>query len=283
MKNLFEKLKIIPSSERLWVCKQIFEHVCSKKYESLLSENFASLTKDQIALLEGMIDDHILFKKPWAYILGHVEYQGLRFKVQEPILIPRPETEELIEKACATFSAFKNDNLNILDIGTGSGFIAISLAKFFPQAQVVGVDILDKAIDLARNNADLNGVKNVKFIKSDLFENLSGLKFDFIISNPPYISESDYLNLEDSVRIWESKHALVAQDDGMKIIKQILNDSKMYLKSNSQIDLKDFPKILLEIGFDQKNKVLSLKDNFYTTIKVEKDSFGKDRFAIFGK
>lgn len=283
MKNLFEKLKLIPSSERLWVSKQIFEKVCAKRYENLVSENFASLTADQIVQIESMIDDHIIFKKPWAYILGYVEFEGLKFKTQEPILIPRPETEELVKMACDIFSEFKHDKLKILDIGTGTGFIAISLAKFFTESEVIGIDILDKAVELSQENADLNSIKNVKFLKSDLFENLSGMKFDFIISNPPYISESDYFNLDDSVRIWESRQALVASDDGMEIIKQILNGSKNYLNDNKTLNLNNLPKILLEIGFDQKNKVLSLKDNFYTSVTVEKDSFGKDRFAIIGR
>lgn len=277
MNSILKKLNEYPESQRFWIKKNILEFVLKKSYEQIIASNF-QITKDQGEKILNLIDQNLKHNKPWEYIFGKVDFLDLSLKIKEPILIPRPETEELVQNFINFFSKFKDQNLKILDIGTGSGCIAISIAHHFKNFDVLGVDILDKAIELAKENAKLNQVENIKFIKSNLFESLDQ-KFDIIISNPPYISHQDYESLEPNVKNWESKLALVADNYGMQIIKNIVDQSKTFLYSKSE--LKEYPRLLFEIGLDQKDLVLRLKNDFFDNVEVKKDIFGKDRFAYF--
>lgn len=210
--------------------------------------------------------------EPLQYIIGSVEFFGLNFKVNSSSLIPRPETEILLETII-------NENMNpskILDIGTGSGNISICLAKQFPNSQTISVDISDKSIELAKQNAELNSVANVDFllmnILTDVFTN--GEKFDLIVSNPPYISHEEYSALQKEILEYEPVHALTDGGDGLTFYKRITELSANLLNEKG--------KLFFELGNDQSIVVEKiLVDYGFKEIKVVKDLQNIDRI-IYG-
>ena len=175
---------------------------------------------------------------PAQYIIGHVEFFGMQLKVDERVLIPRPETEELVELILAENL---KENLKVLDIGTGSGAIALALAKSRPDWTITASDISQDALDLASKNAEIQNL-NIFLKKSDCFSEISS-KYDIIVSNPPYISRSDESEVGLNVLHSEPHLALFADEDGLAIYRRIAEDSKDYLN--------DGGKIYLEIGYKQ--------------------------------
>ncbi len=166
-------------------------------------------------------------KEPLQYILGKEEFYGLIFKVNKSVLIPRQDTEVLVEKA---IEKLKNRvKPKVLDIGTGSGAISISVAKNIDDSVVLGVDISEDALCVAKENMEQNEIKNLKFIKSNVFENVNYHEFDMIISNPPYIPDYEYETLMTEVKEHEPKTALVAEDNGYFFYKKIIDEGKNYL------------------------------------------------------
>ena len=215
-----------------------------------------------------------IFKKlaahiPAQYIIGHAEFFGMELKVDERVLIPRPETEELVE-----FILAENlkDNLKVLDIGTGSGAIALALAKNRPDWSVTAADISQDALDLSLENANAQNL-NLSFIKSDCFSEISS-KYDIIVSNPPYISREDQEEVGLNVLHSEPHLALFADEDGLAIYRRIAEDSKDYLN--------DGGKIYLEIGYKQGQSVPALfTENFpEKRVRTLKDQFGQDRMVV---
>ena len=215
-----------------------------------------------------------IFKKlanhiPAQYIIGHAEFFGMQLKVDERVLIPRPETEELV-KLILTENPEKN--LKVLDIGTGSGAIALALAKNRPDWSVTAADISQDALDLSLENAYAQNL-NLSFIKSDCFSEISS-KYDIIVSNPPYISREDQEEVGLNVLHSEPHLALFADEDGLAIYRRIAEDSKDYLN--------DGGKIYLEIGYKQGQSVPALfKENFpEKRVRTLKDQFGQDRMVV---
>ena len=206
---------------------------------------------------------------PAQYIIGHAEFFGMQLKVDERVLIPRPETEELVE---FILSENPKDNLNVLDIGTGSGAIALALAKNRPDWSVTAADISQDAIDLSLENAKAQNL-NLSFIKSDCFSEISS-KYDIIVSNPPYISRADEVEVGLNVLHSEPHLALFADEDGLAIYRRIAEDSKDYLN--------DGGKIYLEIGYKQGQSVPNLfRKNFpEKRVRTLKDQFGQDRMVV---
>ena len=206
---------------------------------------------------------------PAQYIIGHAEFFGMQLKVDERVLIPRPETEELVE---FILSENPKDNLNVLDIGTGSGAIALALAKNRPDWSVTAADISQDAIDLSLENAKAQNL-NLSFIKSDCFSEISS-KYDIIVSNPPYISRADEVEVGLNVLHSEPHLALFADEDGLAIYRRIGEDSKDYLN--------DGGKIYLEIGYKQGQSVPNLfRKNFpEKRVRTLKDQFGQDRMVV---
>ena len=206
---------------------------------------------------------------PAQYILGYEDFHGLRFQVDERVLIPRPETEELVDLILAENP---NTELKILDIGTGSGAISVSLKKSRPMWQVTASDLSADALVLAKKNAKLNQV-DISFVQSDVFENISG-SFDIIVSNPPYISENDKDEVGLNVLTSEPKMALFADEDGLAVYRQIIEEADKYLTPKG--------KLYFEIGYKQGldlKKLLSLHfpDKH---VRVLKDQFGQDRMVV---
>ena len=215
-----------------------------------------------------------IFKKlaahiPAQYIIGHAEFFGMQLKVDERVLIPRPETEELVELILAENL---KDNLKVLDIGTGSGAIALVLAKNRPDWSVTAADISQDALELATENANVQNL-NLSFIKSDCFSKISS-KYDIIVSNPPYISREDQEEVGLNVLHSEPHLALFADEDGLAIYRRIAEDSKDYLN--------DGGKIYLEIGYKQGQSVPNLfRKNFpEKRVRTLKDQFGQDRMVV---
>lgn len=207
---------------------------------------------------------------PLQYALGEWEFYGLNFKVDERALIPRFETEIIVDFLLK--SSYKKDK--ILDIGTGSGAIAISLGKNLPTSQIVGSDIEEKALSLARENKERLKASNVSFIKSDLFEEISE-KFDIIISNPPYINQTDYDKLDERL-YHEPKSALLASEDGLYFYRRIIKEANSYLNQGGRL--------VFEIGYDQKQRICELlNESDFKNITCMKDYNDFDRFIIAEK
>ena len=215
-----------------------------------------------------------IFKKlaahiPAQYIIGHAEFFGMQLKVDERVLIPRPETEELVELILAENP---DKNLSVLDIGTGSGAIALALAKNRPDWSVTAADISQDALDLSLENANAQNL-NLSFIKSDCFSEISS-KYDIIVSNPPYISREDEVEVGLNVLHSEPHLALFADEDGLAIYRRIAEDSKDYLN--------DGGKIYLEIGYKQGQNVpaLFMENLPEKRVRTLKDQFGQDRMVV---
>ena len=206
---------------------------------------------------------------PAQYIIGQAEFFGMQLKVDERVLIPRPETEELVELILAENP---KENLKVLDIGTGSGAIALALAKNRPDWTITAADISQDALDLAMENANNQGL-TLFFIKSNCFSEISS-KYDIIVSNPPYISRVDEAEVGLNVLHSEPHLALFADEDGLAIYRRIAEESKDYLN--------DGGKIYLEIGYKQGQSVPALfKENFpKKRVRTLKDQFGQDRMVV---
>ena len=214
-------------------------------------------------------------RKPLQYILGEWEFYGLPFKVSEGVLIPRADTEILVEQCIQLMREVEEPN--ILDIGSGSGAISIAIANELKSSSVTGIDINEKAIELANENKTLNKIENVNFIKSDLFEKIDkDFKYDLIVSNPPYISKNEYETLMPEVKNYEPQNALTDLGDGLYFYREI---SKL-----AGEHLKDTAYLAYEIGYNQAKDVTKiLQNNNFDILSVIKDYGGNDRVVIAKK
>jgi release factor glutamine methyltransferase len=207
---------------------------------------------------------------PLQYIIGYVEFYGLRISVNENVLIPRPETELLVEKI---IEESKKKNINrVLDIGSGSGNIALAIAKNIPQASVVGADISRDAIKVAQKNALDNLITNAEFLNLDILnDDLKKIdKFDLIVSNPPYVSLNDFNNLEPELKDYEPRIALTDESDGLTFYKRIITLSKSILNNGG--------KVFFEIGKGQHNQISNLLlENDFINVNTFKDYQGIER------
>ncbi len=200
--------------------------------------------------------------EPIAYLIGEKEFWSLNFKVNKHTLIPRPETETLIEIALPLLK--KYEHANILDLATGSGIIALTLASEFKKTKILASDISEKTLDVAHENKRLHGCDNVEFIKSNWFSNIKAQKYNLIISNPPYIASSDPHLASGDLR-FEPRYALASGNDGLDAIKVICQESSRYLADKAYL--------LLEHGYDQQQAVIDLFKHYgYTNIKAFNDS-----------
>ena len=214
------------------------------------------------------IHEQLLAHKPAQYIIGSSDFHGLTLKVDERVLIPRPETEELVE---LILSENPEKSLSVLDIGTGSGAIALALANSRPDWQITASDLSQDALALAAENAQSCGL-NLTFVQSDCFDAISG-KFDIIVSNPPYISEADKDEVGLNVLVSEPHMALFAEEDGYAVYRKIAEQAEEHLTEKG--------KIYLEIGYKQGVGVKELFKKYFPQkrIRVLQDQFGKDRMV----
>ena len=213
-------------------------------------------------------------KKPIAYILGYKYFWKYKFYVDSSALIPRPETEHLVEEALNQIPFKKS--INLLDIGTGSGCVIISILKERQKCKATAIDISKDALKVAKINAKMHHIENkIKFLNIDI-DKFKSNKYDLILSNPPYINKVDLNRLDDDVRLYEPKLALYGGITGIEEVNKIIENSSKLLKYNG--------KMILEIGNKQKNyaKNILLKNGFYIK-KICKDFSGKDRCLVSTK
>ncbi len=189
-------------------------------------------------------------REPLQYILGEWEFFGLPFKVGPEALIPRPETEILVEQALSE-AAKMSANISILDIGTGTGCIALAIAKHLPRVSLVGIDASSGAVELSKENALILGVSNASFQITDIFSdewmNSITTQFDLIVSNPPYISKTEFEMLEPELRNYEPRFALTDESNGLTFYERIAQVSPSLLKPSGRL--------LMEVGYDAASKV----------------------------
>ena len=232
------------------------------------------LTKEQYDEFLGYINDRIN-GRPVAYIVGNREFMGLDFFVKEGVLIPRPDTETLVEEIIQLCKN-KNEEINIVDIGTGSGAITVSLAKYIKNSKITSLDISDIPLEVGKINAVNNGVDNrIEFLKSDVFTAIKNTekKFDIIVSNPPYIPKKDIETLHTQVKDYEPYNALEGGEDGLDFYRQITEESIKYLKQGGIL--------AYEVGHDQAEDVSKImKYHGYDKIYTKKDIQGIDRVVI---
>ncbi len=232
------------------------------------------LTDEQYEEFLGYINDRIN-GRPVAYIVGNREFMGLDFFVKEGVLIPRPDTETLVEEIIELCKN-KSEEINIVDIGTGSGAITVSLAKYIENSRVISLDISDIPLEVGKINAVNNGVDDrIEFIKSDVFSGIKdrGEKFDIIVSNPPYIPRKDIETLHTQVKDYEPYNALEGGEDGLDFYRQITEESVEYLNQDGIL--------AYEVGHDQAEDVSKImKHHGYDKIYTKKDIQGIDRVVI---
>ncbi|MFK7973617.1 MAG: peptide chain release factor N(5)-glutamine methyltransferase [Rickettsiaceae bacterium] len=216
-----------------------------------------------------------LNKEPIAYIIGKQEFYGREYCVNKHVLIPRPETELLIDKLIIDYAAYHSTSrVDILELGVGSGAISISIATEIPKANIIATDICAKALKVAMQNVTYHNVGNrVKLIQSNWYKEVPDMKCDYIVSNPPYIAntEKDLVCLQTD--LFEPKIALYAEEDGLSEYKLILKTAKHYLKQGGRL--------LLEIGCNQAHQVQNIALlNGFNDICLHQDLAGHDRLII---
>ncbi|MDR1366980.1 MAG: peptide chain release factor N(5)-glutamine methyltransferase [Puniceicoccales bacterium] len=221
-------------------------------------------------------------REPLQYILGEVEFFGVRLKVDSRVLIPRSETEMLVEwligKGVPSLvnKRRKNEmNLCILDLGTGSGAIAIPLAKYFPFSSIIAVDQSSDALAVAQENAALNCVSHVKFLQSDWFVSLHGYgfnRFDIIVANPPYLTRKEFEGAQDEIKKYEPERALIAVDNGLRDIRYILNEAPLFLEEDGFV--------VLEVGMGHAAILRREYGKVFRKVEVFQDLLKCDRFFV---
>ena len=248
----------------------ILSHLLGKPIEYLISHYDVKI-EDSIFHQYKMLIHRRQNHEPIAHIVGYKEFYGRSFKVNQNVLIPRVDTEILIDAACLALSNKTDKDLKILDLGTGSGIIAITLVKEVQNAQLVAVDISDKSLDIAQENAvNLGASDRVEFIKSNWYKDLYKSKYDLIISNPPYIDINDQNVMSLETKKYEPNLALYADDDGLINYHIIFENAEFFLKNSGEI--------MVEIGYNQYNKVQSLCSKYgYHIIQHYQDLGGHIR------
>ena len=230
----------------------LLSHVLGRDRTFILSHADDPIGEEQLEMFCRTLDWRAA-GKPLQYITGHQEFFGLDFEVTGDVLIPRPESELLVEKALKLVSSEAAPI--ICDVGTGSGCIAITLLHRLPHARGMAIDVSPEAIEVARGNASRHSVsERLEFLVSDCFAGLNRKNslFDLVVSNPPYVSVRELENLQREVRDYEPHLALEAGKDGLLIIRRLLSEAGAYLKSGGHF--------LFEIGFDQRQAVEPLVD-----------------------
>lgn len=211
---------------------------------------------------------------PLQYITNSQEFMGLDFYVQEGVLIPRPDTETLVETVINIVKERYNKEIKILDLGTGSGAIAISLAYYLRNSFVTAIDISDIAVETTKINIKKHNLNNIKVIKGNIFEDNLGEKFDVLVSNPPYIESDEIKNLQTEVSVYEPRLALDGGVDGLDYYRPIVELFKKICEENGVL--------AVEIGKQQKESVeeIFLNSKVFKEVKSYRDLAGNDRVII---
>ncbi len=255
----------------------IMAHCMNKNRIDLYVDYTKNMTRIEANYFRNLLQRR-LKNEPVQYIVGHTEFMSLPFYVNKFVLIPRPETEILVEKVLNYVLENKRRNFNVLDLGTGSGNIIISLAKYAPGSMYYASDISRNAIRIAKKNARLNKIrKNICFINADGFTGFKKMKFNIIVSNPPYIPSEEIKKLQKEVRDYEPLNALDGGETGLDNIFYIINNAYKYLRKNGLL--------AMEFGYNQSRKIKNyvLKTGKYKDITIIKDYSKKDRILMVKK
>jgi release factor glutamine methyltransferase len=252
--------------------------------EEFYADRGRELTRGQEREFLRLVEER-LKGVPLSYLTGEKEFWSLRFEVRRGVLIPRPESELVVEKVVELCSKTPKPTSEggetkelIADIGTGSGNIAVALAKELPEVEILASDISKTALKVAQKNAQNLGIPNVAFVHGSLFTPLDRFKLqgncDFIVSNPPYVTEEDWKTLQPEVRDYEPKQALVAGKTGLEFIQKLVKGAPAYLKPGGYL--------VFEIGYGQKEDVLSLfsKSDKWISVDCHDDLSGIPRVVV---
>ena len=258
------------------IAEIVFSHVLNIDRMMLFTKYRDDIEDEEIEKIRYFIQKIGREKFPVQYLLNEQEFYGRKFYVDKGVSIPRQDTEILVEKMIDTLKdkVLKNEiHPKILDIGVGSGIIGITAALEIESSYVLGVDISDKALETAQKNKEILKVSNIKFLKSDLFENVEFREFDMIVSNPPYISLNEVGIMSDDTLLHEPSEALFAENDGLYFYYEICQKASDYLA--------DFGYLLFEIGYKQgKNVAKIMASSGFKNIEVVKDLAGLDRVVV---
>lgn len=258
-----QKLKEAEIGEAQLDARLLLEEVCGTDHNTLLCHGDREVSEAEEEQYRKALEQRAVHV-PLQHLLGYQDFMGLRFQVNEYVLIPRQDTEILVEEAMR----YLHDGMRILDLCTGSGCILLSLLHYSNDCEGVGVDISQEALKVAAQNAELLGIK-ADFLKSDLYEKVTG-KFDLLVSNPPYIERKVIPTLMEEVREYDPYIALDGGEDGLDFYRRIIGGAQDYLKRGGQI--------LMEIGSGQAKAVSELlREAGFKEIDVCRDFAGLDR------
>lgn len=254
--------------------QEIVCHVLKVEKTQLYTKN-PEITSNEEKLINHLIERR-LNREPLQYILGECIFYNIKIKVGPGVLIPRPETEIIVEEVIKRQNLIKKTGYRVLDLCTGSGCIALAVAKNIPQFHVFGIDISEKAVMYAKKNKVLNNVENINFVVGDLFEPFKERVFSCITANPPYVKTEEVFKLQPEIRDFEPFEALNGGVDGLNFYRKITENTHKYL-------LKD-GLIFLEIGMGQAETVqnLALAEGF-EVLEIVKDLAGIERVMILKK
>ena len=258
-----QKLKEAQIGEAQLDARLLLEEVCGTDHNTLLCHGDREVSEAEEEQYRKALEQRAVHV-PLQHLLGYQDFMGLRFQVNEHVLIPRQDTEILVEEAMR----YLHDGMRILDLCTGSGCILLSLLHYSNDCEGVGVDISQEALQVAAQNAELLGIR-ADFLKSDLYEKVTG-KFDLLVSNPPYIERAVIPTLMEEVREYDPYIALDGGEDGLDFYRRIIGGAQDYLKRGGQI--------LMEIGSGQAKAVSELlREAGFKEIDVCRDFAGLDR------
>jgi release factor glutamine methyltransferase len=255
------------------VARMLLQHVLHKTHVQLLMDMREEISAEQFDQYWSLIEEH-KDGKPVQYIIGSEEFYGRTFSVNEHVLIPRPETEELIVETTSRMKRlFSNNDLTLADIGTGSGAIAITMKAEVPTLKVTATDLSTQALEVAQTNAAELGV-DIKFKHGDLTAPISSEKWDIVLSNPPYIAHDEAPTLSDTVLNYEPHSALFADEQGLQLYKRLAEELPALMNRPALIGL--------EIGYSQGPAVQSFFQKSFPTAQVDivKDINGKERMIF---
>jgi release factor glutamine methyltransferase len=258
----------------------LLSHVLGLKRIELYTQFERIVTGQQLDLLHGLVQ-RAGQNEPIAYLVGKTEFYSLELNVTPACMIPRPETELLVERAIE-FLRTRSDRQFVCDLCTGSGCIAVAIARNYPDCQIIATDICDAALSVAAKNIEKHRLKErIRLLCGDLFDpimpQLDVEKFDLIVCNPPYISAAEFEKLDNNVKDYEPKLSLFAGDDGLDIYRRIIERVEQFLKPDAVL--------MLEIGYNQGQAVRGLFEQAgcFGEITIEKDFHGNGRIVIAKK
>lgn len=277
-----EKLKQNKIEDAYFKAKKLLNHILKQQNEQFITRNLEEVSIEKQKEYQEKLEQ-VINGKPLQYITNKEEFMGINFYVDENVLIPQPDTEILVEKVIETIQEqlqTTSKTSDVLDLCTGSGAIAISIAKYVKNVKVTASDISKKALDVTKKNAKANlANEKIECICSNMFEQIPKKQFNYIVSNPPYIQTNMITNLPEEVKK-EPYIALDGGKDGLTFYRIILQNASDYLKTNGYL--------FLEIGYDQGNQIINIWKNSKSNLELIttspiKDLGGNDRVLIFKK